>query len=106
MSPKWSLLFRMCNKLFVSIFISLTWGSKHIWNVGQFLPDYTAQHPRRQSSSYSSRENLRSCINLKYGSYPFSLSATPGVNWCRPGKCQLRPQKRVLEGADSLRRQW
>jgi hypothetical protein len=28
-------------------------GSKHLWNVGQFLPNYTAQHPRRQSSSYS-----------------------------------------------------
>jgi hypothetical protein len=28
-------------------------GSKHLWNVGQFLPDYTAQHPRRQPSSFS-----------------------------------------------------
>jgi hypothetical protein len=28
-------------------------SSKHLWNVGQFLWDYTAQHPRRQSSSYS-----------------------------------------------------
>jgi hypothetical protein len=28
-------------------------GSKHIWSVGKLLPDYTAQHPRRQSSSYS-----------------------------------------------------
>jgi hypothetical protein len=27
-------------------------GSRHLWNVSQFLPDYTAQHPRRQSSSY------------------------------------------------------
>jgi hypothetical protein len=26
-------------------------GSKYLWNVGQFLPDYTAQHPRRQSPS-------------------------------------------------------
>jgi hypothetical protein len=26
-------------------------GSKHLWNVGKLLPDYTAQHPRRQSSS-------------------------------------------------------
>jgi hypothetical protein len=26
-------------------------GSKHLWNVGQFLPDYMAQHFRRQSSS-------------------------------------------------------
>jgi hypothetical protein len=25
-------------------------GSKHLWKVGQFLRDYTAQHPRRQSS--------------------------------------------------------
>jgi hypothetical protein len=29
-------------------------GSKHLWNVGEFLPDYTAQHPRRQSPLYSS----------------------------------------------------
>jgi hypothetical protein len=28
-------------------------GSKHLWNVGKLLPDYTAQHPRRQPSSYS-----------------------------------------------------
>jgi hypothetical protein len=27
--------------------------SKHLWNVSKFLPDYTAQQPRRQSSSYS-----------------------------------------------------
>jgi hypothetical protein len=26
-------------------------GSKHLPNVGQFLPNYTARHPRRQSSS-------------------------------------------------------
>jgi hypothetical protein len=29
-------------------------GSKHLRNVGQVKPDNTAQHPRRQSSSYSS----------------------------------------------------
>jgi hypothetical protein len=29
-------------------------GSKHLWNVGQFLPDYMTQHRRRQSSLYSS----------------------------------------------------
>jgi hypothetical protein len=27
-------------------------GSKHLWNVGKFLPDYTEQQPRRWSSSY------------------------------------------------------
>jgi hypothetical protein len=26
-------------------------GNKHLWNVCKLLPDYTAQHPRRQSSS-------------------------------------------------------
>jgi hypothetical protein len=26
-------------------------GSKYLWNVGKLLPDCTAQHPRRQSSS-------------------------------------------------------
>jgi hypothetical protein len=28
-------------------------GSKHPWNVGRRIPDYKAQHPRRQLSSYS-----------------------------------------------------
>jgi hypothetical protein len=28
-------------------------GNKHLWNVCHFLPGYTAQHPRRQSSSHS-----------------------------------------------------
>jgi hypothetical protein len=28
-------------------------GSKYLWNVGELLPDYTAQQPRRQPSSYS-----------------------------------------------------
>jgi hypothetical protein len=32
-------------------------GSKHLWNVGKHLPDYTAQQTKRQPSSYSpSRE--------------------------------------------------
>jgi hypothetical protein len=29
-------------------------GSNLLWNVGQYLPDYTVLHSRRQSSSYSS----------------------------------------------------
>jgi hypothetical protein len=29
-------------------------GSKHLWNVGKVLPDYTAQHSKRQPSSVSS----------------------------------------------------
>jgi hypothetical protein len=29
-------------------------GSKHLWNVGQFLPDFTVHYPRRQSSLYMS----------------------------------------------------
>lgn len=29
-------------------------GSKNLLNIGQFLPDYTAKHPGRESSSFSS----------------------------------------------------
>jgi hypothetical protein len=28
-------------------------GGKHLWNVGELLPDYTAQQPRREPSSHS-----------------------------------------------------
>jgi hypothetical protein len=31
--------------------ITLMMEAKHLWNVGQFLPDYMEQHPRRQSPS-------------------------------------------------------
>jgi hypothetical protein len=27
-------------------------GSKHLWNVSKLLPDYTAQHPRRQPAIF------------------------------------------------------
>jgi hypothetical protein len=40
-------------------------GSKRLWHVGQFLPDYTADHPRRQSSGvnlYSYLEDLRDLV--------------------------------------------
>jgi hypothetical protein len=49
-----------------NVFLYLTqpfWivGSNIIWNVGQYLPDYTVIHPRRQSSS-----NFKlSCLLLK-----------------------------------------
>jgi hypothetical protein len=26
-------------------------GSKHLWNIGKLLPDYTVQYPRRHSSA-------------------------------------------------------
>jgi hypothetical protein len=35
-------------------------GSKHLWNVSQFLPDYTVQHPRRSHLHIRRRENLKS----------------------------------------------
>jgi hypothetical protein len=38
-------------------------GSKCLCNVVSFIPDYTAQHPRRHTSSYSPRrENLKSYL--------------------------------------------
>jgi hypothetical protein len=60
--------FSYCQSLLITRFLALLWrgkidtlrrvrlddrGSKNLWNVGKSLPDYTAQHPRRQSSSYS-----------------------------------------------------
>jgi hypothetical protein len=44
-------------------------GSKNLWNIGKLLPDYMAQHPRRQSSSYSllwEPEILPNCMLLCY----------------------------------------
>jgi hypothetical protein len=40
-------------------------GSKHLWNVGQLLLDYTVQHPRRQSSS-EERPNLYRSLLLRW----------------------------------------
>jgi hypothetical protein len=37
-------------------------GSKHVWNVGKLLPDFTAQQPRRQ---------LFSCSDIVFYSYCF-----------------------------------
>jgi hypothetical protein len=39
-------------------------GSMHLWNIGQLLPDYTVQHPRRQQSSKKdlNSEKIRSII--------------------------------------------
>jgi hypothetical protein len=34
-------------------------GSKIFWNVGQYLPDYTSQHPRRQPSSNQNQSTER-----------------------------------------------
>jgi hypothetical protein len=56
---------------------------KHLWNVGKLLPDYTAQQPRRQPSSYSpqwepeiadtiaSEEYTTSIFNPEYGGSMF-----------------------------------
>jgi hypothetical protein len=35
-------------------------GSKLLWNVGKYLPDYTVLHLNRQPLSYSQPENLKS----------------------------------------------
>jgi hypothetical protein len=37
-------------------------GSKHLGNVGQFLPDCTAQHARRQSSSCALTCDVRATL--------------------------------------------
>jgi hypothetical protein len=37
-----------------------TMSSKHLWNVGKLLPDYTAQHPEDSHFHIRRRENLKS----------------------------------------------
>jgi hypothetical protein len=38
-------------------------GSKHLWNVGKLIPDYTAQQPTRQSSSTVGLKKSRKFLN-------------------------------------------
>jgi hypothetical protein len=47
----WYKLTDVLEKL-TEIVLGYSSGLKHLWNVGQFLPRHTTQHPRRQSSSY------------------------------------------------------
>jgi hypothetical protein len=67
-------------------------GSKHPCNVGQFLPDYAAQHTRRGSSSYSPpwepEISLRICYSkLHFFFFPFNN----WVSWPVPRLKELSP---------------
>jgi hypothetical protein len=55
-------------------------GNKHVWNIGQLLPDYTALHPRRQSSSHI--ENVRS-----FTIYQFHIFTIASVSEYSAGDC-------------------
>jgi hypothetical protein len=64
---------------------SLPWQCP--WNVGQFLRDYTAQHPRRQPSSYYKKGKAVSQYTCggaggekRYSSYSLTTSALDGVS--------------------------
>jgi hypothetical protein len=49
-------------------------GSKHLWNVGKLLPDYTAQQPRKQPTSYwlYSQDCLPSMNEMKTSVLPLN----------------------------------
>jgi hypothetical protein len=85
-------------------------GGKYLWNVGKFLPDYIAQQPRRQPSSYSSHENLNlaSLFMFVYLLYDkpvgaisvlfflsrlFDIVRTVGL-WHLTGECGTEPDRR------------
>jgi hypothetical protein len=56
-------------------------GSKHLWNVGQLLPDYTAQYPRRLLPSYSPPlEPEISIVTLACRGDPWVTGAEPHRN--------------------------
>jgi hypothetical protein len=46
-------------------------GSKHLWNIGKRLPDYKAQQPRRQPSSYN--KNCRKYYSLVWIGWTYAL---------------------------------
>jgi hypothetical protein len=56
-------------------------GSKHLWNVCQLLRDYTAQYPRRLSSSYS--PPLEPEISLQIWITLFKLVRRKSLMWRR-----------------------
>jgi hypothetical protein len=66
------------------------WGSKHLWNVGKLLPDYTAQHPRWQSSyvCHEVRHFWRSfhCW-ITYGDRTAKILVTEITNWSLMEAC-------------------
>jgi hypothetical protein len=51
--------------------ISSRWdgGSKHLWNVSKLLPDYTAQKPRRQPSSFPIEHSHLASHSVYYMTY-------------------------------------
>jgi hypothetical protein len=68
-------------------------GSKHLWNVGKRLSAYTAQHPRRQTSSYSPSWSLKSHFvaadNMKYDTQNMeaACSSETGLSIYKPTRC-------------------
>jgi hypothetical protein len=74
-------------------------GSKYLWNTGKLIPDYTAQHPRGQSSSDSlcwdfrfSRRRVWRAITLTMEAV--STSETP-VNFYQPTPCNIPEASRL-----------
>jgi hypothetical protein len=67
--------------------------SKHLWNVDKRLPDYTAQHPRRQSSWHLSCVHICVHVPIQISSYSNKfLSAVTKCHLTRI-KCQDLSQK-------------
>jgi hypothetical protein len=46
--------------------VSLVRGSKHLWNVGQFVSEYMTQHPRRRHLHARSHESLKYDLNVLF----------------------------------------
>jgi hypothetical protein len=57
-------------------------GNKHLWNIGQFQWDYTAQHPRRQSSS-----QVYFTLNYTTTAYFYILFNSIFTNYSIIGRC-------------------
>jgi hypothetical protein len=77
-------------------------GSKHLWNVDKLLPDYTAQQPRRQSSSLGKEvykwSNLEKRGKQKRAVARFSRSMTAVLT----GRNELDPRASTAVSLRSL----
>jgi hypothetical protein len=69
--------------------------STELWNIGKFIPVYTALQPKRQPSSYSPPSEPQVVI-VKY-LYTHTLHST--TNFTKENERNLQPDETLMEGA-------
>jgi hypothetical protein len=87
-------------------------GSDNLWNIDQFLWDYTAQHPRKvifkKVFSVLKQDSMKTYGEVETALRPFSTSALNGCEWSAshfdrfsPGETVPYPMMKRLGGTQS-----